>query len=534
MNTPTIQDVNSIGCCCPWPLCPQNRWKHWDRAASPDINTCIPYKEPEFESDEPLTPEQIALQDVPKLFKVSAAVPKLGQEGSWTRYFGWDNNFYHNWLEHGTKFEVSTDKATPAFGFGGEYRNGWTVSVHFTDFYNEGTGADPGSLTLYNEFSHDVLTTSATENYLWGVHQSYGNGTDIGDWFLRPAADGYLEETIADADEEVEENYIHAKAETIRYFTDAPQLPEQYNTGTVEDLQDAGGNNGGFAWDITVEAEVSLDLSVEATKESVHAELLDVLDLTADMAMETDVPQAEMEHFHVFYQNTGNRYTGFFDGNFHTLSPVRDRWPIMADVGAWAAPTDFYSVGRVEESGNPGEWTYGLMELFEPRRIQLRPDALRSRYHVGIPEDWEAKNAAWKWWHDMKEAHDADPTGNPDPGEEPKGKRSVYECQWQEVFFPKAWNEWKAAHDVWLSADPGTRGPEPEKPTEEEDRPSLVEEREWSYGGPGADAFSPPFVMEPPVRPGVIRPVNMLVTCYHCRTGEKPALVGEYINLAAP
>lgn len=189
------------------------------------------------------------------------------------------------------------------------------------------------------------------------------------------------------------------------------------------------------------------------------------------------------------------------------------------------------------------------------------------KYRVGIPFDWEETNAAWFSW---KTAHDAwelaDPETRGEEPVEPKGKRSVFECQWQEVLFPQKWEEWREAHaqwetdhaewvedhadwvtdhTIWEETDPETRGDEPteptepvetvSKPTDPEDRPSLVQDRDWTYGGPGTDAFSEEFEITPPDENGKVRPVNMMIICYHAaKVGVKPMLHGEFINLEDP
>ena len=205
----------------------------------------------------------------------------------------------------------------------------------------------------------------------------------------------------------------------------------------------------------------------------------------------------------------------------------------------------------------------------EPVCTQIS-SATRARYRMGIPASsrWDAVTAAWTAWDKedpetrgeeplkttFDEAHAewviekaawdiADPeTRGPEPIE--PTKRTFFEIQWDEVFFPAAWDAWKAlkddydlavaAHEAWEAADPETRGPEPiipedpgAAPTPE---PSLTASRSWSYAG-GLD-FSPWYEIEIPTVVGETRIVNTLTKCYRsARLGALPTAHGEIYEL---
>ena len=97
-----------------------------------------------------------------------------------------------------------------------------------------------------------------------------------------------------------------------------------------------------------------------------------------------------------------------------------------------------------------------------------------------------------------------------------ESNRTVYELEWDEIFFPKKWDEW----------DQGGRvGPEPES------RPFLVIRRSWEWGGDKTEdgKWSSWFQNEAPVlAEGQVRTVNLMVTCWKsARAGGKPTAHGE-------
>ena len=207
----------------------------------------------------------------------------------------------------------------------------------------------------------------------------------------------------------------------------------------------------------------------------------------------------------------------------------------------------------------------------EPVCTQIS-SATRARYRMGIPASsrWDAVTAAWTAWDKedpetrgeeplkttFDEAHAewviekaawdiADPeTRGPEPIE--PTKRTFFEIQWDEVFFPAAWDAWKAlkndydlavaAHEAWEAADPETRGPEPTIPEDPgaapTPAPSLTASRSWSYAG-GSD-FSAWYEIEIPAIEGETRIVNVLTKCYRsARLGSLPTAHGEIYELPA-
>ena len=205
----------------------------------------------------------------------------------------------------------------------------------------------------------------------------------------------------------------------------------------------------------------------------------------------------------------------------------------------------------------------------EPVCTQIS-SATRARYRMGIPATsrWDAVTAAWTAWDKedpetrgeeplkttFDEAHAewviekaawdiADPETRGLEPIEPT-KRTFFEIQWDEVFFPAAWDAWKAlkddydlavaAHEAWEAADPETRGPEPTIPEDPgaapTPAPSLTASRSWSYAG-GSD-FSAWYEIEIPTIEGETRIVNVLTKCYRStRLGSLPTAHGEIYEL---
>lgn len=136
--------------------------------------------------------------------------------------------------------------------------------------------------------------------------------------------------------------------------------------------------------------------------------------------------------------------------------------------------------------------------------------------------------------------------GVPDGFSTESAPRSVYEALWDEVFFPKEWDDWKALkdaydlavaeHTTWENEDPETRGDEPEIPDDPGEAPSpapsLVASRSWSWSGNRDEPWSDWFDMEMPESPGETRLVNMMVVSFHDRKrGVKPTTQGEVYQL---
>lgn len=117
--------------------------------------------------------------------------------------------------------------------------------------------------------------------------------------------------------------------------------------------------------------------------------------------------------------------------------------------------------------------------------------------------------------------------------------RSRWEMQWDVVFFPKEWEDWKALktaydaavaeHTAWENADPETRGPEPVVPDdpgeEPSPKPSLVSEHSWSWAG---EDWSDWYELPAPEEAGETRVVNLMVICWRSsKIGQKPTPHGE-------
>jgi hypothetical protein len=111
-----------------------------------------------------------------------------------------------------------------------------------------------------------------------------------------------------------------------------------------------------------------------------------------------------------------------------------------------------------------------------------------ARYRLGVPENYSTEE-------------------NP---------RSFFQIQWDEVFFPKEWDDWAAG------------GMEGESPSVQ---PSIIAEREWTWGGsmePEDNQFSPWYNLEIQEAPGQVRPVNVLTLCWtSSRIGSVPSSSGE-------
>jgi hypothetical protein len=189
-----------------------------------------------------------------------------------------------------------------------------------------------------------------------------------------------------------------------------------------------------------------------------------------------------------------------------------------------------------------------------------------ARYRIGIPagERWDATSAAWLAW----DAADPETRGDEPPvttfdvahaawviahaewtaadederGDEPiePTRRTTYEWQGDEVFFPTEWSAWRAlqdafdaataAHEIWEDAeDDEERGDEPEIPDDpgaEPSGPTLTASRSWVYDG--SDEWSEWFEIAIPDGPGETRVVNQLVICYRSASlGQKPTAHGE-------
>lgn len=203
-------------------------------------------------------------------------------------------------------------------------------------------------------------------------------------------------------------------------------------------------------------------------------------------------------------------------------SEVETDWPLIGSINPWPSCDD----GPPASTGTA--------------------TVTKARYRIGIPDTaeyagFDDAHDAWEIAHAAWVAADPEERG-PEPIE--PEERSYYAAQWDEVFFPKKWEEWKAlkdafdaatkAHEAWEAADPGTRGPEPTIPSDPgpapTPAPSLIASRSFTYTG-GAE-FSAWFEIPIPEVEGETRVVNMMAKHYRStRLGSLPTAHGEIYEL---
>jgi hypothetical protein len=496
MEITTIQQVNDMGCCCPFPECPGNRWLHNDKDLELNKNGYAPF----------IKPVGHPVEEIPSLYENWLTGEDYAQSGEAIYYGGWYENptIPGEWGEFLQVASYTFDPDT------------WARSATRTRSSNISDDGPP--------FSDAAGTQPVVTNYS-GIHAytfkfSVPFSTSTTDPWHEEDADS--SSVSIPANFEVGETFWRKNADAILYTkTDEPH-----------ELQGAGGdeNETGHCFGVTTFHRWRIDLSGEFSSESFLDWLVTSLEsesMPYGATNQTDVPESSTELMYYRFNHGASA----------------DRWPLIMDAEVWGEPPD-----------------YGMTQVshFFTRHQQFRitGDALALRYKVGIPSAWEEANAAWTGWSVAHTAWlAADPETRGEEPIEPTGKRSVFECQWEEGFFPQAWEEWQAAHSIWQGdyadwqeawndwneEDPETRGDEPEppeepqKPTDPEDRPSKIAEREWTYGGPGASPFSDFFIMAAPDKPGKVRPVNMLIKCYHATAiGVKPTSHGEVIDWTNP
>lgn len=519
MNIATIQQANDIGCCCPMPECPGNRWKRKDREATPYNYFFVPFIKPSEEDSTPLADAD----PIPTLYDDSNNKDFLGHTGQAVWYEGWKVNPTDstNKAELRQVLSVNYDPLTY------EPLHGWMALASIFRESNSITNPPSNDITYTPE--HDTVTDPAqVYDIIW---------TSL---FTTSAANAYnpseADHTVVAVPEhwDVTADKWQYYPDAIKYYTEeAATLSLQGWPGDM--------NETSYYFDVTITRMDQIELTGPIDQEGFIGDC--TLDLTledwpADEA--TDQPEAETNVYHRRYMEGGS----YVD---------QDRWPAVGDANPW-----------------PAGPSYGIEthEVDRPVEFRVHGFVHGVKYRVGIPYDWEVANAAlllWQALHDAWELEDPEERGE-EPVKPDVNRRSVFECQWQEVFFPKEWEIWREAHAAWKedhddwkvdhaewvtdhhtweNTDPETRGDEPteptepvetiEKPTDPLYQPVLLHEREWTYGGPGTDAFSEEFEMPPPTLPGAVRPVNMMIICYHAsRVGVKPTLHGEFVNLADP
>lgn len=519
MNIATIQQVNDLGCCCPFPECPGNRWRVWNREEYPFNYFFVSFIKPtENEDSEPIQPTD----RIPTLYDAATNSDFLGHSGNAVWYEGWQYNPSdpaNNKAELRQSVYITYDPEDF------EPVNGW---VNTTSIFRESNEITAPSTTPVYWSDTDTITDPFEVHDIELVHQ-YTVLTDYA--YLISEADHTV---VAEAEHwDVQPDQWSHYWDKMRYYTDEPfTLSLQGWPGDF--------NVFSYSFDVSVTTMEQIKLTGPKNQTDFISDCITYLDgFSWSPYYGTDQPESLT---HVYHRR-------YFDGGSYW---DKQHWPWLEDGEDW-----------------PAGPSYGLDSQYErPVEFRVSGDVRGIKYKVGIPEDWEIANAAWYSW---KTAHDAweeaDPETRGDEPEKPEaGKRSVFECQWQEVFFPEVWETWREAHeaylsdhadwvedhatwqtdhDAWEEADPETRGDEPveptepvetiAKPTEEDEKPSLIQDREWTYGGPGTTAFSEDFLLPPPSQPGKSRPVNMMIICYHATAvGVKPTLHGEFVNLADP
>lgn len=93
--------------------------------------------------------------------------------------------------------------------------------------------------------------------------------------------------------------------------------------------------------------------------------------------------------------------------------------------------------------------------------------------------------------------------------------RTSYQVQWDEVFFPAAWDEWDQGGRIGTEPSPG---------------PSLVASRSWTWPGSG-EWIATPYELAAPTTEGETRRVNVMALSYNSKYGTKPSAFGETIDL---
>jgi len=190
------------------------------------------------------------------------------------------------------------------------------------------------------------------------------------------------------------------------------------------------------------------------------------------------------------------------------LSSASVNWPTIGDLIPWPEC----------QSGSGPQGATGTAAV------------TKIRYRIGIPNTaeyagYDDAHAAWLT------AHAAWVILPPaDRGPEPRDAipRSTYACQWDEVFFPDGYDATINDPEVTPPVPLPVGWTHPQIPDPDASPPSLVQSREWTWGGSLNDPWSEWFEIGPPSEPGETRPVNLLVKCFKStRLGVKPTAHGE-------
>lgn len=457
MKIETLEDANAVTCCCPLPVCEENRWWHVKRVFDDYQYLFVPYIKPSGKDS----------GEIPQLYRTETV--KNWQ--SWERgvavwYEGWDENptSAGDYAELRQQVDITT---------GIDYQGSWTLTQ------------TSNSATVYPGYSDAVLSTNVSAGIGYSI--SLTHIFSVSEDFAWDEANEDNHQ-VTDAEKySVSENTWTHYGDTIRHWTN----------DSVPSLQGAGGsdNERTYYFDVTTGSLFRRKLTEPLSKTTFFADARAKLESKPfDSKVYTTPPVSS---------------TGIESLKNAIGGAAKKRWPLIEDASPWQAQEVF--------DGQP------------PTDFKVTPNLVGLKYKVGIPESWVEKNNAWFAWSI------ADPD---DRGAEPLGRRSVYECSWQEIFFPKKWDEWVDSHNTWETQhaaweeeDPDERGDEPvepEKPTAKGDTPTLVNSRVWVYGGPGSSDYSDAFQMPPPNDLGEVRIANMKIICWKsARIGKKPSIHGE-------
>jgi len=475
MNTPTIQDVNDLGCCCPLPECPGNRWQHQSRDIEHSEGYFKRWIRPPGADD---------ADDLPEIFGTLTTVgPGLGslggqiEEGFASFYQGWSENpagGVEDWAEVLQEATISASYAGDAL-------------INTT--YNEALA-----------YPIILITGSGSSSGVGQMSYIFGGGPR--DPFDTAFAD--VDTLITAAHFTVTDDVYRHDDDLVQWTTTSGH-PSLQGTGGSQDLS--------IYWcDVLVGTYDEITLTDSFTRtDLVEAVNLTLSALPFDPSIGTDLPEAITV---VLWSKVGDfpwppdddidaaiaialdtpqpGGTAELDGKHYKVG-IPEEWETMN--AAWVAWTALHAAWEAEDPETRGDEPIrgGKRSVFEcrwkegyfPEKWNDYVDA--HGIYLGDHADWTTEHAEWE-----------------ETPEEERGDEPVE---------PTA----------------------PVKPTEPEDLPQEMTSREWIYGGPGEAPFSDYFVLTQPPDTGKCRPVNMMITCYHSeKMGVKPTAHGEQINFDNP
>lgn len=237
----------------------------------------------------------------------------------------------------------------------------------------------------------------------------------------------------------------------------------------------------------------------------------------------------------------------------HVVDPM-----LEVVVGVVQISTPVYTTTQ----GGGNAWGLPIERIYSnPMEVEAAAGAMYAMIEAAI--DWdnedmlkqaECQSTKWhnfNWWGggpaagaDLVATHARYRFGVPEDFSTPEAPRSTWEMQWDEVFFPKEYDDWAwdvhyyreavAAHEAWEECEalwPGQCGEEPEIPPDPGPapvEPTVVASRDWTWSGSMNEPWSPWFEIPMPEMEGELRTVNVMVKCYKStRLGVKPTAHGE-------